>query len=150
MEDLFATLAGGKTFTKLHLSQTYQQIELEKSSKNYVVINTQKGLFRYTRFPYGVASASGIFRGLWKICHRWNKEAQWANLHEVFQRLEKAGLHLRKDKCVYIAPSVTYLGHKIDEEGVHPIICYRMVKAINAGPSPQNEHQLKAYLELLN
>ena len=60
VEDLFATLAGGKMFTKLDLSQPYQQIELEESSKNYVVINTQKGLFRYTRLPYGVASAPGI------------------------------------------------------------------------------------------
>ena len=51
VEDLFA--AGGKMFTKLDVSQAYQHIGLEESSKNYVVINTQKGLFRYTRLPYG-------------------------------------------------------------------------------------------------
>ena len=62
MEDLFATLAGGKSFTKLDLSQAYQQIQLEETSKNYVVINTNKGLFRFTRLPYGVASAPGLFQ----------------------------------------------------------------------------------------
>lgn len=63
IEDLFATLERGKTFTKLDLSQTYQQIQaLDEESRKYVVINTHKGLFRYTRLPYGVSSAQGIFQ----------------------------------------------------------------------------------------
>ena len=33
MEDLFATLNGGKSFTKLDLAHAYQQIPLEQSSK---------------------------------------------------------------------------------------------------------------------
>ena len=43
IEDLFATLAGGKSFTKLDLAHAYQQIPLEQSSKQYVTINTHKG-----------------------------------------------------------------------------------------------------------
>jgi hypothetical protein len=58
-EDLFAKLAGGKKFTKLDLSQAYQQLPLDKESKQYVVINTHKGLFQYTRLPYGISSAPG-------------------------------------------------------------------------------------------
>ena len=50
--------------------------------------------------------------------------------------------------CTWHRQSPTYLGHKIDEEGQHPIT--ELVKAINAGQSPQNVHQLKAYLGLLN
>ena len=48
VEDLFATLAGGKTFTTLDMSQAYQQLVLEEGSRNVVVINTHRGLFRYT------------------------------------------------------------------------------------------------------
>jgi len=62
IEDLFAKLAGGKQFTKLDMSQAYQQLLLDDDSKNYVVINTQRGLFRYNRLPYGVSSAPGIFQ----------------------------------------------------------------------------------------
>ena len=62
IEDLFATLRGGKVFSKLDLSQAYQQIPLDEESKKFVVINTQKGLFRYTRLPYGISSAPGIFQ----------------------------------------------------------------------------------------
>ena len=62
VEDLFATLQGGKKFTKLDLSQAYQQLPLHPDSRKYVVINTHKGLFRYTRLPYGISSAPGIFQ----------------------------------------------------------------------------------------
>ena len=62
VEDLFATLSGGKTFTKLDFSQAYQQLPLDEESKSYVVINTYNGLFQYTRLPYGVSSAPGIFQ----------------------------------------------------------------------------------------
>ena len=44
------------------------------------------------------------------------KEAHLANLQEVFYILEKARLWLRKDICImYMSPSVTYLGRKVDE-----------------------------------
>ena len=58
VEDLFATLQKGETFTKLDLSQAYQQLPLDEESKKYTVINTNRGLFRYTRLPFGISSAS--------------------------------------------------------------------------------------------
>ena len=62
IEELFATLAGGKSFTKLDLAHVYQQIPLEQSSKQYVNINTHKGLYQYNRLPFGVAAAPSIFQ----------------------------------------------------------------------------------------
>ena len=44
VEDLLATLAGGKTFTKLVLVHAYQQIALEESPKQCVITSTHKGL----------------------------------------------------------------------------------------------------------
>ena len=49
VEDLLATLAGGKSCSKLDLAQAHQQIPLDESSKPYVTINTHKGLYRYNR-----------------------------------------------------------------------------------------------------
>ena len=57
IEDLLATLKGGKCFSKLDLQQAYQQLKLDAESQKYVVISTKRGLFRYTRLPYGIASA---------------------------------------------------------------------------------------------
>ena len=62
VEDLFSTLAGGKVFSKIDLSQAYQQLPLADESKQYVIINTHKGLFHYTRLPFDVSSAPGVFQ----------------------------------------------------------------------------------------
>ena len=60
--DLFSQLSQGKYFTKIDLSQAYQQLPLDEESMKYVVINTHRGLFRYTRLPFGISSAPGIFQ----------------------------------------------------------------------------------------
>ena len=52
VEDLLATLGGGEKFTKLNMSQAYQQLQLDDESKRYTTINTHKGLFQYNRLPY--------------------------------------------------------------------------------------------------
>ena len=62
VEDLSATLVGGRVFSKVNLSQAYQQLSLDEESKKLMVINTMKGLFRYTRLPFGISSAPGIFQ----------------------------------------------------------------------------------------
>ena len=43
-EELFVSLSGGKKFTKLDLSQAYQQILLDEDSREYCTINTQRSL----------------------------------------------------------------------------------------------------------
>ena len=63
-EELFATLSGGQQFSKMDLSQAYLQLELDEESKNLVTLNTHKGLYRFTRLPFGVASAPAIFQRL--------------------------------------------------------------------------------------
>ena len=47
VEGLFARLAGGRSFTKLDLSQAYQQIPLDDQSKKFAVINTQRVISLY-------------------------------------------------------------------------------------------------------
>ena len=61
-EQLFSKLAGGEKFTKLDIPHTYQQMALEEFSKELVTVNTHQGLYRYTRLPFGVASAPAIFQ----------------------------------------------------------------------------------------
>ena len=49
IEDLFAKLTGGKSFSKLDMSQAYQQVILDGDSWPYAVINAHKGLYQYNR-----------------------------------------------------------------------------------------------------
>ena len=40
------------------------------------------------------------------------------NLAEILSRLESAGMRLKKEKCAFLLPSVSYLGHVISAEGL--------------------------------
>ena len=71
-EDLFATLAGGKKFSKLDLSQAYQQVLLHPDDRKYTTINTHLGLYQYMCLPFSIASAPAIFR-----------QAMENNLHRI-------------------------------------------------------------------
>ena len=55
---------GGNKFTKIDLAQAYNQIMLDDESKSLTTINTNKGLYQWTKLPYGVASSPAIFQGI--------------------------------------------------------------------------------------
>lgn len=163
VEDLFATLSGGESFSKIDLSQAYNQVLLDEDSKQYTVINTHKGLFRYNRLPFGINSAPGIFQRVMKgllqgmdgvivyidniLVTGKTRTEHIKTLDEVLARLGKAGLHLNKNKCVFLAPSVSYLGFCIDSQGLHPLP--EKVRAIQDAPKPSNVTELKSFLGLV-
>ena len=61
-DDIFPTLAGGKHFTTLDLSHAYNQLIMDEESRKLVTVNTHKGLYQYTRLPFGIASAPAVFQ----------------------------------------------------------------------------------------
>ena len=60
--DLLSSLSGDQIFSKLDLRQAYAQLLLDEGSKRYCVISTHRGLYAYTRLPYGVSSAPSIWQ----------------------------------------------------------------------------------------
>ena len=51
IDDLFASLSGGQTFTKLDLAHAYLQVPLHAESKKFTTINTHRGLFIPVQSP---------------------------------------------------------------------------------------------------
>ena len=64
IDDLFSSLEGGKTFSKLDLAHAYQQIPLDNDSKKFTTINTTKGLYQHNQLPFGISSAPSIFQSV--------------------------------------------------------------------------------------
>lgn len=70
------------------------------------------------------------------------------NLNRVFEVLKEAGARLNFTKCAFMRPSVEYLGHIIDQHGLHPT--EEKVKAIKEAPKPCNVTELRAFLRIIN
>ena len=163
-EDLFASLVGGVKFSKIDLTQAYLQMPLEEESREFVTMNTHMGLYRYTRLPFGIASAPAIFQRtmdtiLQGLHHEQcyiddilvtgaDNEVHLRNLEEVLTRLRTQGFRVKSSKCSFFQDSVEYLGHKITSKGLHTTT--KKVDAVRLAPPPKNQHELRSFLGLLH
>ena len=164
VEDPFATMSEGKVFSKIDLTKAYQQLKLDPQSQKYLVINTHKGLFQYTRLPFGVSSAPGIFlktiesllQGIPGVIvyvddiliSRATEAEHLESLAEVLKQLAAAGFRAKPHKCKFMVPHIEFLGHLVDANGIRPLpekIC-----AIQQAPTPTNLTELKSYLGLIS
>ncbi len=164
IEDLFASLAGGKGFSKLNLNQAYTQIPVEEESKKLTTINIPRGLYQFNRLPFGISSAPAIFhrvmegllQGVQGVSVYLNDilvtgrdhEEHLKHLEEVLRRLKEAGLRVKKAKCQFTASWIEYLGHRIDAEGLHPT--QEKIEAVKRAPRQRNVSELKSFLGIIN
>ena len=146
------------------MSQAYAQLCLDEESKPYTVINTHRGLFKYNCLSFGISAAPGMFQRAMEellrdvpgislylddILITGADEAEHNDrVRQVMSRLQSAELKLSIKKCSFGVSSVTYLGYRIDKEGIHPT--KDKMKAIAEAPAPTNVMQLRAFLGLLN
>jgi len=163
-EEIVDKLRGGTQFSTLDLKDAYLQMPIHPSSQELLVISTHLGFFRYKRMVFGVASAAAAFQKAMDqilagipgvgwflddvIITGQNTEEHIDRLRIVLDRLKKAGIHLKQEKCKWLQDSVTYLGHRIDKTGIHPTETH--IQAIKEMPDPVNTKQLRSFLGYIN
>ena len=69
-------------------------------------------------------------------------------LHAVLERCEKINPTLNKEKCVFKVREVTYIGHKLTQEGIKPDD--EKVRAINNMPAPTDKKGVESLLGTVN
>lgn len=156
VEDIFSNLAGGQKFSKVDLKQAYLQMEVEEDSKPLLTINTSKGLYRYNRLAFGIASAPAIWQKaidqVTQECTRTqgrlddllvtgaDDTEHLRNLRLLFKQLHKNGLKVNKWKCDFFKEEVVYCGHKINREGIQKT--QDKFLAVLQVPQPRNVSEL--------
>nr|XP_028571635.1 uncharacterized protein K02A2.6-like [Podarcis muralis] len=161
---LLASLASGKVFAKLDLTQAYQQLPVDEATSEAQTIVTHHGAFRVKRLQFGVSVAPGLFQNLMEdvlkglpgvipyfgdVLIAGGSEAELAcRLREVLCRFQDAGLKVKKEKCQLGVPEVEFLGFLINADGIHPTPA--KVKAIHSAPPPRCKQELQSFLGLLN
>ena len=135
IEDIFAALSGGQQFSKIDLKHAYLQMEVDEESRPLLTINTERGLYRYNRLVYGVASApvvwqrsmDTVLQGLDgvkciiddMIVTGKSEAEHLRNLDAVLSRLAHYGLRVNLDKCQFFKDKIAFCGHEIDRDGLH-------------------------------
>lgn len=163
-EFIFSKLNGGKFFSKIDLAEAYLQIPVEENSQELLTINTVKGLFRMKRLPFGVKTAPNLFQRFMDILiHDLDGTTAYLDdilitsksvpehedrLREVFRRLDKHGLKIRKEKCSFLETEIKYLGFVLNEKGRKPDPA--KTKAISDMPAPRDLSELRAALGMIS
>lgn len=161
---IFANLNGGTHFSKIDLKQAYLQLPVDESCKELLTISTHKGLHRYNRMAFGIASAPAIWQRTIEqvlqgvpgtqcmlddmVIIGKNNEEHLRNLDMVLKRLSQYGLRANLEKCEFFKESITFCGHVIDRNGLHKTP--EKIDAIVKAPSPCNGSQLRSFLGLVN
>ena len=146
------------------LKSAYQQLPLDRESQQFVSINTHRGLYRYKRLSFGIASSPALFQRTMDIILQCldhvasiqddilitgkDDDEHIKNLDSVLSRLDHYGLRLQLSKCKFMQKSVTYMGCVISASGISPT--EEKVEAIKQAPRPENLTQLRAFPGMIN
>ena len=138
VDDIFDTLGGARYFTTLDLASGYWQVELDDEASSKSAFTTYKGLYEFTRMPFGLCNAPATFQRLmhrvlagleWQSCFAYLDDVLVASktfedhlrdLGEVLRCLKGAGLRLKPKKCQFLRAEVPFLGHIISQRGIKP------------------------------
>uniref|UniRef100_A0A7I4XU34 Reverse transcriptase domain-containing protein n=1 Tax=Haemonchus contortus TaxID=6289 RepID=A0A7I4XU34_HAECO len=137
IEALLQSLSGKRFFSTLDMCSGYWQIPLADDAKEKSAFATPEGLYQFRVTPFGLSTSPPVFQRLMNtvlgdllgcevFCYiddimvcTTSKQRHLQLLEEVFQRLTKAGLRLKAQKCHLLKSKVAFLGHVIDGDGVH-------------------------------
>ena len=165
IDDLLDALHGARWFSTLDLKSGYWQVPIMERDKEKTAFRTSSGqLYEFNQVPFGLCNASATFSLLmdhilsglhWETClfylddiivfsSTW--EEHLARLCQVFERLRHADLKLGAEKCAFAAKEVSYLGHRVTEEGLLPDSA--LLAAIREIPPPKTATEVRSFLGL--
>ena len=155
-----------KVFSSLDLSASFWQLGLatESQHKTAFTLPFQNTQYKWLRTPMGTIGASSSFSRLMgeilghipgtttycddclisTPCHQSHLTA----LNAVASQLRRYNLKLNPDKCLIGQREVTFLGHKVNEQGIAPAV--DKVAAIKAIPPPTTMGDLFQSIGLFN
>lgn len=164
IDEIFAKLQGGISFSELDMTHQYMQFPVDESCMDLLTIVTHKGLFRYTKIPEGVSPAPADVQRKMDDCLRGidgviayldniyvtgrTEEEHILNLEKVCERLEECNLRLNLRKCKFMQNIIEVLGFVIDKNGLHKSAS--KINAMVKAPRPNNNKELASFLGLVN
>ena len=140
-------------------------MELSEDSKEYLTVNTHKGLFHFQRLSFGVTTAPLIFQRFMDqvlqgidsvVCSQddilietGDDESQHLILlSQVLDRLKKYNIKANRSKSEFFKRKLRFLGHIIDAQGL--LACEDKVDAMRNIPAPTNVGELQSLIGMIN
>ncbi|GJS92549.1 putative reverse transcriptase domain-containing protein [Tanacetum coccineum] len=164
IDDLFDQLQGSSVYSKIDLRSGYHQLRIREEDIPITAFRTRYGHYEFQVMPFGLTNAHAVFMDLMnRVCKSYldklvivfiddiliyskNKEEYEKHLKIILELLKKEQLYAKFSKCDFWLKSVQFLGHMINNKGVH--VDPAKVEAIRNWSAPTTPTEVRQFLGL--
>ena len=164
IDTMFSKLGGATIFSTINLRSGYYHTGLIRESRAKSAFVVPMGKWQFKRTPFGLSQAPAYFQLLIDkvlmgcssftmgylddiIIFSKTEEEHLQHLEEIFVRLRKFGLKMKRKKCSFFKKHIQYLGHLVSERGFEPLP--EKLESIHKMPAPRTAKEVKQFLGLI-
>lgn len=166
MDDILDNLGNAKHFSVIDLSSGFHQIPIHPDSRHITAFSSETGAYQWKVLPFGLNIAPNSFSRMMNIafsglplstCFLYIDDIivigrsvsdHFQNLNTVFKTCRKFNLKINPEKCKFLKPEVTYLGHLCTNQGLLPGK-HKLASLINY-PKPHDKESTKRFVAFAN
>ncbi|GJS08816.1 putative nucleotidyltransferase, ribonuclease H [Tanacetum coccineum] len=164
IDDLFDQLQGSRYFSKIDLWSGYHQLRVHEDDIPKMAFRTRYKHFEFTVMPFGLTNAPAVFMDLMnRVCKPYldkfiilfiddiliylkTKEDHEVHLGLVFELLRKEKLYAKFSKCEFWSQEVYFLGHVVNQNGIH--VDPSKIEAVKNWKTPTTPFEIRSFLGL--
>jgi hypothetical protein len=164
IDDLFDQLQGSTYFSKIDLRFRYHQLRVQEESIPRTAFRTRYGHYEFLVTPFGLTNAPAIFMDLMnRVCKPYldrfiivsiddiliysrSKKEHEEHLRLALELLSKEKLFDKFSKCEFWLREVQFLGHVIDQGGIH--VDSSKIDAVKKWNAPKFATEIRQFLGL--
>ncbi|GJZ44822.1 hypothetical protein Tco_0592418 [Tanacetum coccineum] len=164
IDDLFDQLQGSSVYSKINLRSGYHQLRVRDEDIPKTAFKMRYGHYEFQVMPFGLTNAPAVFMDLMnRVCKPYldkfvivfiddilvysrNKEEHENHLRIILELLKKEKLYAKFSKCDFWISVVQFLGHVIDNQGLH--VDPAKIEAVKNWASPTTPTEIRQFLGL--
>ncbi|KAI3775921.1 hypothetical protein L1987_45681 [Smallanthus sonchifolius] len=137
IDDLFDQLQGSSFYSKIDLRSGYHQLRLQDEDISKTAFRTRYGHYEFLVMPFGLTNAPTVFMDLSNhVCKPYldqfvivfiddiliysrSREEHEEHLRLILELLKQEHIYAKFSKCYFWIHEVQFLGHVVNEKGIH-------------------------------
>ncbi|KAI3712422.1 hypothetical protein L1987_70978 [Smallanthus sonchifolius] len=164
IDDLFDQLQGSTCFSKIDLRSGYHQLRVLDEDIPKTAFRTRYGHYEFMVIPFGLTNAHAVFMDLMnRVCkpylHKFvivfiddilvyskTKAEHEQHLRLILELLKKEQLYAKFSKCEFWLKEVQFLGHIVNDKGIH--VDPAKIEAVKNWSTPKTPTETRSFLGL--
>lgn len=164
IDDLFDQLQGSSVYSKIDLRSGYHQLRVREQDIPKTAFRTRYGHYEFQVMPFGLTNAPAVFMDLMnRVCKPYldkfvivfiddiliyskNEKEHEEHLRKILELLKEEKLYAKFSKCEFWIPTVQFLGHVIDSQGIH--VDPAKIESIKDWATPTTPTEIRQFLGL--